>query len=354
MAWVPIISIIFLLIILLYYSRITVPKISEGFFAETLFNKAVDRANPLAGRENPLNPLNPIGISEVNGVSQRNMFQTALNIPTAMGRNGVSFSQTTPNNQVSPRIDNENSLLGLSKFCKDNAIGARPFDNAKFNENCGICLTSGSLADGTPFNGEAGLVVYNKDKEIFLRDASNNRYPFTRAIPSIKDGSRVSCNDSSKGSDAKPVFAINQNDYDTFKKRAACIHNNQIGNECGLCLNNNNISWVNPDGNFKSTTLYVWGSGSATLRIGGALIGSAEVLDTAAAKSFEMLNVKEGDNIELTIDGSGSSVYGAISSRTPVDGKYALAIDKFLLIDGETGQFPRSGGSKSVSMKVSL
>ena len=343
---------IFLLIILLYFSNLSLSSISEEFAEESLYERAVDRANPLAANESPTNPKIPIGISQTDGVSQRNMYQIALNIPTAMTGNGVSFSQVTPNNQVSPRIDNENSFMGLSKFCKDTAAGSNPFNNTKFNENCGICLSSGSLADGTPFIGETGLAVYAKDKEIFMNEKTQNTYPFTRAIPSLKDGSRVSCNDSSKGSDAKPVLAINKEDYEAFKKRSECINNNQIGNNCGVCLNSNNISWVDPNGDFKLTTLYLWGSGSATVTVGGAPKGASQVLDTTTAKSYDLADVKEGENIGITVSGSTASVYGIILSKTPSDGKYRLAIDKFLLIDGETGQFPKSGGKTTVTIEA--
>ena len=175
MAWVPIISIIFLLIILLYFSN---NSVSEGFVGETTYDKAVDRANPLAAKDNTLTDKIPIGISQANGATQKSMFQTALNIPTAIVTNGLSFLQGTPNNQISPRIDNENSLAGLSKFCKDNGTGNRPFDNAKFNENCGMCISAGTLYDGTQFSTPTGVLVYKADKEQFMQEKSSNNYPF--------------------------------------------------------------------------------------------------------------------------------------------------------------------------------
>jgi len=329
----------------------------EGFTdQETNYEKALDRANPLAANENSLINKIPIGISKGNGIIQRLMHQTALNIPTSVvSENGVSFLQGTSDNAntpIYPRIDNENSFLGLSKFCKDNAVGETPFDNNTFKENCGICLSSGSLADGTPFTGETGIVVYKKDKDIFTNEKTAKRHPFTRAIPSIKDGSKVSCNDSSKGPDAKPVLAINQSDYRAFKDRAKCVENKELGNGCGVCLNNNTISYINTNGNFKSRTLYLWGSGNATLAIAGSSVGSSTQLDITTPASYDLGSFKEGAMVELTVTGPSCSVYGAFISRTPSDGKYVLAIDKFLLSDmANNGTFPRSGGSKSVTIE---
>ena len=127
--------VIFLLIILLYFANI-----SEGFTSETIYDRGVDRVNPLAANENPLKNKVSIGISQGDGVSERTMYQTALNIPTALSGNALSFSQVSPNNQVSPRIDNENSAIGLSKFCKDNGVGERPFDTQNLKKNVAMVV----------------------------------------------------------------------------------------------------------------------------------------------------------------------------------------------------------------------
>ena len=341
MAWVPIISIIFLLIILLYYSRI-----SEGFFGETLHDRAVDRVNPLAGNENPLNPLNPIGISEVNGVSQRNMFQTALNIPTVMARNGVSFSQVNPNNQVSSRIDNENSFLGLSKFCKDNGKGDRPFDNAAFNENCGMCVSSGTLYDKSTFTTPTGVLVYKADKEQFIQEKSSNKYPFTRAIPSL---AASVCVGASKGSDAQPVLAINQDEYDKYLKRHKCIHGN--GSSCGKCQTNNNMSWIDEAGGFKVSKIILWGSGKASVSVAGVKKGSLSDLSLTTATEYPLGTVKEGALVQIDIANADiPSIYGILVSTTPLGEAYSLAIDQFIETDTFTGSSPRYGLSQSFTV----
>ena len=348
MAWVPIISIIFLLIILLYFSKLS--SLYEGFAEQTIYDRAVDRANPLAAVDiNPLNGKIPIGISQNDGIIQRNMHQTALNIPTAMAINAVSFSQVTPNNEVSPRIDNENSLLGLSKFCKDNGTGDRPFDNAKFNENCGMCISAGTLYDKTEFTTPTGVVVYKADKEKFMQEKSSNGHPFPRAIPSM---SVATCVGASKGSDSEPVLALNQNDYDVYLKRYKCIHGG--GTSCGTCqTNKNKKAWIDQAGGFKVSKLILWGSGKATVSVGGVAKGSQSNLSQTTATEYILGTVKEGALVEIDVRteisaGSKSSVFGVLRSETPSGNPYTLAIDKFLTISTQTNS--SFGNTKSVTV----
>ena len=100
--------VIILIIAFFLYKR----DFSEGF--ETLQDKLQDRTNPLAAQQNPLtNPAAPIGISETLGANLRKVAQAALNVPT----------KSASADPLSPRIDNENSFLGLVKFCKEKGVG---------------------------------------------------------------------------------------------------------------------------------------------------------------------------------------------------------------------------------------
>ena len=90
---------IFILIILLYFSSRSISSIFEGFTTdqETNYEKALDRANPLAANENSSSNKIPIGISKGNGIIQRLMHQTALNIPTSVvSENGVWLTDQVP------------------------------------------------------------------------------------------------------------------------------------------------------------------------------------------------------------------------------------------------------------------
>jgi hypothetical protein len=82
---------------------------SEGFDTA---QDVQDRFNPLAQRQNPLtNPAAKIGIPEAEGVALSAMMQTALNIPKAVPNASGTLDQVDPINPLSPRIDNDKSLL---------------------------------------------------------------------------------------------------------------------------------------------------------------------------------------------------------------------------------------------------
>jgi hypothetical protein len=326
-----------------------------------MYDKANDRANPLASSQTPLRNVIPTGINEGAAASLRQMNQIALNIPTADANGQGTFSQTTPTNMVSPRIDNEGSFLGMVKFCKDHAAANndRPFDDPRFNENCGMCVTSGTLIDKTTFDTNSGskamgVLVYQNDKKQFLKEKDDNKYPFTRAIPSLNS---ATCFGAIKGSDASPALAINQADYDKFRKRSACIHGSASAESCGTCMTNNTKSWIDMAGGFKTVTMLLWGSGNAKVSIGGNVVGQKGLSLTTAA-SFALGLVPEDTPVQIEVNPSSPSsasssappapqvpisLYGAIYATTPSGGEYRLAIDDFLEMDAATGSFPRAG-----------
>ena len=336
---------IFLLIILFYFANI-----SEGFTSETIYERGVDRVNPLAANENPLKNKVSIGISQGDGVSERTMYQTALNIPTALSGNALSFSQVSPNNQVSPRIDNENSAIGLSKFCKDNGVGERPFDNTKFNENCGMCVTSGYLYDKSSFNTPTGMLVYKADKDQFTKEKAANGYPFTRAIPSL--GIAV-CGGATKGSDTEAVLAITQQEFDEYIRRSKCMHKN--GTDCGTCLTNKKYSWIDASGGLKPSKIVLWGTGKASVSLNGVKRGSTNDLSPTNPTEYELGSVKEGVLVQIDLETENTgvdppSLFGILASTTPTGGLYTLTIDQFLKTDMSTGSSPRRGLPRSFTV----
>ena len=333
-----------------------------------MYDKANDRANPLASSQTPLKNVIPTGINEGAAASLRQMNQIALNIPTAAANGQGTFSQNTPANMVSPRIDNEGSFLGMVKFCKDHAAANndRPFDDPRFNENCGMCVTSGTLIDNTTFDTNSGskatgVLVYQNDKKQFWKEKDENSYPFTRAIPSLNS---ATCLGAIKGSDASPALAVTQADYDKFRKRSACIHGSASlqGQSCGACLTNNTKSWIDMAGGFKTVTMVLWGSGNAKVSIGGNVVGQKGLSSTSSAASFPLGLVPEDTPVQIEVNAVAASasaassaassassplqpvsLYGAIYATTPSGGEYRLAIDDFLEMDAATGSFPRAG-----------
>ena len=343
-----IIVILVVLIVTLYYFRDTL----EGY--ETLTQKLNDRTNPLAQLQNPLaNPAAPVGISEAAGTNLTNIAQAALNIPSLVPTNGI-LTQGPLVNPISPRIDNENSYLGMIKMCKDKGVGNRPFDDPAFAANCGMCVTSGTLKGGQTFTTPTGVLVYAADKENAQKDKTTNQHIFPRVVPSID---AATCEGASRSDSAKPSLAITQADFDAFKARAACRASHGLGNGCAKCVSNKESSWIPANGGTQPLTLWISGAGNVVVSVGGQKVAGEDpekpTTLSDAMRQIPLGRVKEGTSFNVTVS-KGSSiegpfVYGIITSLTPANKPYKLAIEKFLETDKISGTFVRKGAPKYFS-----
>ena len=331
----PLIIILVLLLVALYYC-----SYSEGF--ETIQEKVDDRFNALAQLQNPItNPAVPIGISEADGATLRAMNTRALNVPTVTSVAGT-YTLKPESEPVYPRIDNENSYLGLIKMCKEKGVGDNPFSDPKFAESCGMCLSSGSLKTGETFTKETGVLVYKEDKDAALTDQLSNSYPFPHVIPSVD---AASCAGASRSSIAEPVLAITEDDYKAFKARAECRKTHGFKNGCAICVSNKESSWISSSGGFQPFTLWITGVGNVVVTLGGKIITDTVLSDKVMKVSLG--NATEGTNLNITVSKGVALeipyLYGVLSSITPANKVYKLPIEKFLETDKVSGTFVRKG-----------
>jgi hypothetical protein len=316
----------------------------EGF-TETIQNNLQDRANPLAATTNPLqNPAIPIGVSVQEAEQRRNIAISALNVPTAIPTGNGSFTQVANNNPLSPRIDNEESYLGLIKFCKDESKKpGNPFDNSKFAETCGVCFTSGSLATGESFSTPTGVLVYGKDKEKAIRKQKEAGHLFPRAIPSLQAGV---CKNASTSDDSMPVLAITKEDYNAFKRRLECRHSKEFGNGCAICQVNKEWSWVNPNGGMSGSTLLFWGEGELVVKLNGVPKQEKPfTLNETNPTQVDLGRIPEGTSFSFEVkkgeSSNGPYIFGALVSSNANDKPYRISIDKIIQKDRISGSTPR-------------
>jgi len=94
------------------------------------------------------NPLDPSKLESI-----QNTYSTALGNPNA-----------------GPRMDDNNSFLYMVDFCYQKGKDANRFNDTTFSRNCGMCMTTGTLINGTAMTGSnpIGVVVYREDKEYSL------------------------------------------------------------------------------------------------------------------------------------------------------------------------------------------
>jgi hypothetical protein len=345
------ITIILVILVIVYYYNYNLDD-NEGF--ETLSEKVSDRMNPLAQLQNPQkNPAARVGISEAAGTALRNTSRMALNIPPAVPSNGV-FTQGTVADPIGPRIDNENSYLGMIKMCKDKGVGNRPFDDPAFAANCGMCVTSGSLKSGETFTTPTGVLVYAADKSNAQNDKTKNQFIFPRVIPSID---AATCKGASRSDSSQPSLAITQADFDAFKARAACKASHGLGNGCAKCVSNKESSWIPANGGTQPLTLWLSGAGTVVVSVGGQKVFGGNPVQPAvlsdATTKIPLGRVKEGTSFNVTVSKGtsveGPYVYGIITSLTPANKTYKLAIEKFLELDKVSGTFVRKGSPKYFS-----
>ena len=351
MRTVPLILGILVLIAIVYYWNYVLP--TEGF--ESIEDKVKNRNNPLAQGQNPLtNPAMPIGISEALATKLTNINEVALNVPKLMANGAGSYTQVEVSDPLSPRVDNENSFLGLIQMCKAKGQGNTPFSDPAFAANCGMCLSSGSLKTGETFSSATGVLVYAEDKANATAEQKSNGYTFPRVIPSL---SAAVCQGASRSDDSQPVLAITQTDFDGFRKRKNCRDSHGIGNECAQCLSSKETSWIPKSGGTEPITLWLWGAGAVTVTLGGQVIagGNAEKPTLLGEKALQVPlgKAQEGTTLNVKVVqgkiADAPYLYGAITSKTPSNTIYKLPIDRFLEKDTLSGSFPRRGAPQYFS-----
>lgn len=315
-------------------------KTTESF--ETLENKIQDRTNPLASKTNPIaNPASKQGISEKDASSLRNMMITALN-PNEQQATGNGNVREEPNAELlSPRIDTENDLLGHVKYCKEQGKKKNPFEDPKFSQLCGMCMTSGSLITGETFSEPTGVVVWPADKERALKRQKEENASFPIITPTLKS---ATCTGSSG-----PSLAITQKDFEAFKERHTCQQNKTLTSSCAVCQSNNNFSYVPASGGRQMISLVLFGKGKSTILLNGKEVKGVELNENSPAQ-IELGVINEADLIQInTVDAVGVFVYGALLSKVPNGNPFTMDIGRFLRKDSETGSTPRTGGTKSFS-----
>lgn len=354
-------ELIVLLLLVVVIAIIVVYK-NTGWYTkeafETIMDKVQDRANPLAAQTHPLyNPAANYGIPESSGADLKAMNLTALNTALEQRTNTSDITSSNRTIRLSPRIDNENSFLGIVKFCKETAEKyasmsppGNPFTDATFAQNCGVCVGAGKFITGDSFNESSnngrgvGVVVYEEDKKRAYDKQKRNEYKYPRAIPSLD---AAQCANASLSDDTiAPVLAINTKMYSDILKRSSCIKNSAFNDDhsCGLCMDGTDKVWSYVKSPFEpqiDTTL------GEPIEVNAPINPIyLDLYGVGLAKVTVIKNVnKQAGSSELPITeiGSGSSDYVPLSINTPL---------KFNISDVPAGNFVEEGDHFYISIKV--
>ena len=345
-----------------------------------------DRSNPLSGQTNPAkNPAVPIGIAASLTPDIRSMSMVALNsydqtitpdggILNAMPGSYTEGYSTFSTTATSVPISDENSMLGIEKYCRDHATGPNPFSDPKFAENCGVCTTAGKYSDGKAMSANGGgVLIYNADKKLAYKRQANNGFRYPRALPSL---GRATCPGSTNATDdsAPPTLAIDGKTYTDILNRKKCQLRSDFGavtaGKCGQCVENPKVwSYIKdpPGGDINTVKLILVGSGLVTVTSNGQQVltndGTGKpILDVALSTqqplTIDLGNylvggkprgyIKEGEQFVISVKGNGvgtvAYVGGLIQSLDPSNGIYVEELYNTIRSDSaNSGNKPKLG-----------
>jgi hypothetical protein len=347
-------------------------RMEEGFTAlpDTTTNypesiqESQSRYNMFSGLVNPItNSLIPVGSPDTTVKEQKETVNAAL------GSFAAEFSPNSSQtvvlkkfeNQFQARSDTNKGLYGAMKFCRDAGKQSNPFSTYssdgslktqgavspdgqwKFDEVCGVCITSGVDEEGNRFRTQQGMVVDPDTRDAAVQEQTTKGWSYPRVGPSIG---------TCEGAPNAAAFATSAKDLERFKARQACLSNKTLGgaDNCGLCFESDSVySSVPADTQTMPITFLLQGTGTATLQLKGATLAQKQ-LSESSPTNIELKDAKEGDTFLLTVqDVAGSqtptNVFGYMFSKTPRDGLYTMPLNLIVTTDDETGASPsKSGG----------
>ena len=347
-------------------------RMEEGFAAlpDTSTNypdsvqESQSRYNMFSGLVNPVtNSLIPVGAPDTTVRQQKETVNAAL------GSFAAEFSPNSSQtlvlrkfeNQFQARSDTNKSLYGAMKFCREAGKQSNPFSiftsdgslqtqgavssdgQWKFDEVCGVCITSGVDEEGNRFRTQQGMVVDPDTRDAAIAEKEKNGWPYPRIGPSIG---------TCEGAPNAPAFATSAKDLERFKARQACLATKTIGgaDNCALCFESDSVySSVPADTQTMPITFLLQGTGTVTLQLKGTTLAQKQ-LSESSPTTIELNDTKEGDTFLLTVqDVAGSQVptniFGYMFSKTPRDGLYTMPLNLLVTTDDETGASPsKSGG----------
>jgi len=189
--------IIGILLIIIYYVYSVSAKAERSekepfIIGESIFDKALDRLNPLAASQNPLtNQAVVTGISEGDGITSRLMNQMALNIPTVSlsyesGPNGwtVLPAQCNKANTYVESSPTQCSASGMrQKYLYQSDAGGACIQQAAGDPECDPTCPGANTQGGCNYHAcdKTGQVPFSEVTDISQCDALGNRQAYAWA-----------------------------------------------------------------------------------------------------------------------------------------------------------------------------
>ena len=389
-------------------------QLSEGFEVPSNqgYRQSVEesqtRYNALTSMVNPLlNSIIPVdATNETKQAKQKDLDTTLEGALAPYDPNSPeAFKIKEFLNRFRVRSDTQGGLFEIIRFCRDAAkengtpyttyvldsdgnktdTVARPGKTKttadgtvlKFDELCGVCLTSGIDEDGKPFTGQKGMLVDPSTVEASIKEQRDFSYPFPRVAPSLG---------KCEGAPTTPAFAINQETLDLYMKRINCMKTKEISetNNCGLCYENDTFAFVPQKVQKNTISLVLMGTGKCTVTVKTIPVKTDLILDNTTPVTVPLLinqdtwtfdnstqkwkmqkqlsTASEGDpfSVEVKLDPAQPdeipNLYGYLSAANPNGGQFAMPLNLIFTRDSVTNSTPNKTGGfyqfKDVGLEV--
>ncbi len=376
------------------------PSVSEDNDYPASIKESQSRYNPFMSMINPsMNPIIPVGASDKVIKEKENLIKSTLgNLLTPYDPlSPEAFKLKDFLNRFSVRTDAKGGLYDAIQFCRqaanDNNVPFTQYDRdsagninqnvdgsdivkkpgiskeinesetLKFDEVCGVCLTSGVDEDGKPFTGRRGMLVDPSVVEGAKKEQRDFSYPFPRVGPSLG---------KCEGSPNEPSFAIDEATLNLYTKRMDCMKKKEVGGNCGLCYENDTYTYVDDKVLRNTVSLVLMGLGLCRIIVRNADVKKNIVLSNKTPVSVPLIlsqqvwtfdtsrrrwelqtrvsPILEGDQFQVEVLQDPSQpdeipvVYGYLSSQNPNGGKFALPLNLIVSTDITSGTTPNKTG----------
>ena len=170
--------------------------------SQSRYNMFTNMINPL------LNGIIPVGSSDSDRNDAKNKVNSVLGsaLPTYMSGDARTLKLNEFKNKFPLRTDGGDSVFTAISFCRETGKLEKPFgvqsDDGylKFDEICGVCLSSGIDELGQNFTQPQGLLLDPNTRDAAIKEKEQQGLVFPRVIPPL-----ATC----AGAPDQPVFAIN-------------------------------------------------------------------------------------------------------------------------------------------------
>jgi len=319
--------------------------------SQSRYNMFTNLINPL------LNGIIPVGSSDDEIETARTRVNTTL------GSTESGYSSTDSRtlklqefkNKFPMRFDGNESIFTAISFCRETGKLDKPFGveskdgKLKFDEICGVCLSSGIDELGQPFNSQQGLLLDPSTRDQANKTQEQLGLVYARTSPPLG---------TCTGAPDQAVFATNQNDLNRFKARLYCIQKKQIDPEhgCALCFENNSYSHVRNNPDISSMYIVLCGKGNAIVKVKGSPISEITLkefntkVELLGATKVELLGAKEGNLFGVDVTPVSESetdtveLYGYFEGTNSGGNSFYMPLNLLFIVDDITQSSPKKSG----------